>query len=90
MKTALELARKISIEIWKTYDDSYGYATEKINKCKEVSTDNPENFYFFFGQFDSRNQKKFMEKVIYTEESEERNWLLTKINDYIFELAIRQ
>jgi len=58
-KEALELAKKISISIWKTYDDTYGYASKKIANCEAEGTDDPESMLFFWQQFDVLNQNEF-------------------------------
>jgi hypothetical protein len=67
-KRELELAKKISNEIWATYDDKFGYATEKQEKNNSVSTDIPDNIWFFWGQFDSHNQEKFWDKVVHSDD----------------------
>lgn len=49
--------RDRAIDIWKTYDDEFGYATEKINGIKDLK--NTEgNFMFIVSQFDHWNQKR--------------------------------
>lgn len=49
-----------SIEIWSSYNDEHGYASEKINKIK--SMDNyMGNFMHIIGMFDLNNQKKLSE-----------------------------
>ena len=53
----------VSNIIWETYDDTHGYATEKIEKNNSVSIDNEENFWFFWGQFDHINQRKMLDMV---------------------------
>jgi len=57
----LQLAKDIADTIWSTYDDTYGYGTEKKEINKEVSTNNIDNIYFFVGQFDWKNQSKMIE-----------------------------
>lgn len=49
--------RDKSIEIWKTYDDEFGYATEKINGIKDLENTGG-NFMYIVSQFDHWNQKK--------------------------------
>jgi hypothetical protein len=66
-KYALMVAKKISNQVWEKYDDTYGYRTEKQTANDKVSTDNPENIWFFWGQFDHDNQREFYELV--TEEA---------------------
>lgn len=62
-KTALELAQKISHLIWEKYEDTHGYKTEKQTRNANVSTDHPDNIWFFWGQFDQFNQSEFMYRV---------------------------
>lgn len=49
-----------SIEIWQTYDDTYGYATEKIEQVSKI-TNVKDNWGFIVGMFDSDNQAKLMD-----------------------------
>jgi hypothetical protein len=49
--------RDKSIEIWKTYDDEFGYATKKINGIKDLEN-TEDNFMYIVSQFDHWNQKK--------------------------------
>jgi len=44
------------MEIWDTYDDEYGYASEKKN---EIDVENvSDNFMYMIARFDSQNQRK--------------------------------
>lgn len=51
-----------AIEIWQTYDDTYGYATEKIDRVKEI-TNVKDNWGYIVGMFDSPNQQKLLAKL---------------------------
>lgn len=51
-----------AIEIWQTYDDTYGYATEKIDQVKAI-TNVRDNWGFIIGMFDSQNQQKLLAKL---------------------------
>lgn len=51
-----------SIEIWKTYDDTYGYATEKINKIKDLENIR-DNAWHMVAMFDNVNQSKLLSLV---------------------------
>lgn len=62
---ALELAKKISHNIWESYDDEHGYRSEKQAINAGVKTDNPENIWFFWNQFDAQNQMKFAVEASY-------------------------
>jgi hypothetical protein len=54
--------RDRAIDIWKTYDDEFGYATEKINGIKDL--DNTEgNFMFIVSQFDHWNRIRLSEML---------------------------
>lgn len=44
-----------SIAIWKTYDDTFGYATEKTDFISKLENVN-ENFMVIFQMFDPENQ----------------------------------
>jgi hypothetical protein len=45
------------IEIWRTFDDTYLYATEKINKIKDIKNVG-DNFMYMVAMFDTQNQAK--------------------------------
>lgn len=45
------------IEIWNTYDDTYLYATEKINRIKDLKNVG-DNFMYMVAMFDNNNQGK--------------------------------
>ena len=51
-----------SIEIWRTYDDTYGYATEKIERVNSI-TNFKDNWGAIVGMFDSTNQQKLLAKL---------------------------
>ena len=51
-----------AMEIWKTYDDQFNYATNKINRIKDI--DNfKDNAWYIVAMFDIHNQAKLMEAV---------------------------
>lgn len=54
--------REKCIEIWETYDDTYGYATEKINQIKEILNIR-DNFMYMVAMFDHDNQLKLAGKL---------------------------
>lgn len=56
-----ELKEK-AIEIWKTYDDTYGYASEKINRIKDIPNIS-DNFMMMVAMFDSNNQARLAIKL---------------------------
>lgn len=46
-----------AIQIWQGYDDTYGYATDKINAIKDIQNIQ-DNFMYMFAMFDDENQAK--------------------------------
>jgi hypothetical protein len=56
-----ELKEK-AIEVWKTYDNRFGYADEKINRIKDISNVG-DNFMFIVAMFDDENQRKLASKL---------------------------
>jgi len=56
-----ELKEK-AIEIWQTYDNTYGYADEKVNRIKDIKNIG-DNFMYMVAMFDIVNQKKLAEKM---------------------------
>jgi|ERR1039458_5482256 hypothetical protein len=44
-----------SIRIWQTYDDTYGYATEKIDRINSIENYS-DNYMAIVGMFDNNNQ----------------------------------
>lgn len=56
-----ELKRE-AINIWQTYDDTHGYATEKISMIEPIKN-YADNFGTFVGMFDIKNQRKLYDAV---------------------------
>lgn len=56
-----ELKEK-AIEIWNTYDDRFGYASEKINAIKDIKNIG-DNFMYMVAMFDGDNQAKLARKL---------------------------
>jgi hypothetical protein len=54
--------KQAAIEIWKTYDDEFGYATEKIDQVNSLSNFK-DNWGTFVGMFDIHNQRKLYDAV---------------------------
>ena len=63
-----------AIEIWQTYDDTYGYATEKIDRVKEIKNVK-DNWDFIVGMFDSTNQAKLVNKLSPEAREKVMQWL---------------
>ena len=49
--------KKCCIAIWNTYDDTYGYASEKIKAIKDIQNVQ-DNFMYMAAMFDSNNIEK--------------------------------
>ena len=50
------------IWLWRTYDNEYGYANEKIDAIKDIRNVG-DNFMFMFAMFDVQNQAKIVGKL---------------------------
>jgi len=74
--------KETCIDIWNTYDDEYGYRTEKVNAIKDIENVG-DNFMFMFAMFDIHNQIKVVRSV----SSETRKEILSRLpTDYLFYL----
>lgn len=51
-----EEVKRCAIAIWKTYDDTYGYASEKIRTVEDVDNVS-DNFMYIVAMFDDINQR---------------------------------
>ena len=51
-----------AIEVWKTYDNKYGYVDEKVNRIKDIKNVQ-DNFMYIIAMFDIQNQEKLAEKL---------------------------
>lgn len=51
-----------AIKIWQTYDDTYGYATEKISYLNSFANVG-DNWGTIVGMFDIHNQRKLYDAV---------------------------
>lgn len=58
-----------AIKIWGTYDDTYGYATEKIERVESIENFK-DNWSSIVGMFDSSNIAKL--KASLSEDSKEK------------------
>lgn len=57
-----EEIKREAIGIWKEYDDTYGYASGKINSIKDIHNVK-DNAWYMVGMFDSENQAKLLARV---------------------------
>lgn len=53
-----------AIQIWQGYDDTYGYASEKINRIKDIPNFK-DNLMYMVAMFDESNQAKLAMRVGY-------------------------
>lgn len=49
--------KKKAIKIWKTYDNTYGYVDEKVDRIKNIKNVQ-DNFMFIVAMFDQNNQSR--------------------------------
>lgn len=54
--------KQASIALWKTYDDTYKYATEKIDRIKDIENVG-DNYAYMVAMFDINNQMKLLSLV---------------------------
>lgn len=66
--------KKAAIEIWQTYDDTHGYASEKIAMVNSI-TNFKDNWGTMVGMFDSPNQQKLLAKLSPEAQAKVREWL---------------
>lgn len=69
-----EEIRQKAIEVWQTYDDTYGYASEKINYLNSFGNVR-DNWGTIVGMFDSNNQQKLLAKLSPEAKAKVREWL---------------
>lgn len=82
-KEALEVAKRLAHVVWQTrYENSKHYIADKLEKNDIVSTDQPDNINFFFGQFDADNQFQFFVLVANLPESKIKDELTDFIIEY--------
>ena len=51
-----------AIKLWQTYDNTYGYVDEKVNRIKDVENVQ-DNAWFIVSMFDTVNQSKLLNMV---------------------------
>ena len=54
--------KQASIKVWQTMDDTYGYATNKIKRIKDLENVQ-DNAWYMFAMFDIFNQAKLIDLV---------------------------
>lgn len=70
-----EEIRTAAIEIWSGHDDTFGYATEKIDRVKALKNVK-DNWGTMVGMFDSVNQRKLYLKLSPEARAKVNEWLL--------------
>lgn len=70
-----------AIKIWQSYDDSYGYATEKINRIKPIENIG-DNAWYMVAMFDQQNQTKLLGMVQPATAAMIKDALSTEDEDY--------
>lgn len=66
--------KEAAVEIWMTYDNTYGYVDEKVNyidKIKNVK----DNWGTIVGMFDYSNQQKLLRKLSPEAKAKVKEWL---------------
>lgn len=66
--------KRAAIKIWKTYDDTYGYASEKINYVESI-TNIRDNWGTIVGMFDQDNQLKLFMALSLEAKEKLAEWL---------------
>jgi ribosome maturation protein Sdo1 len=51
-----------AVKIWQTYDNTHGYASEKIGRIMDIKNVS-DNAWFIVAQFDMPNQQKLLSMV---------------------------
>lgn len=57
-----EEIKAAAIKIWQTYDDTYGYVTEKIGSIERIGNVK-DNWMFIVAMFDWNNQAALLDTV---------------------------
>lgn len=57
-----ETIKQASIKLWQTYDNQFGYATEKVSRIKDIENVK-DNTCYMVAMFDSSNQQKLLSMV---------------------------
>ena len=52
-----EEMKRLAIQIWQTYDNTYGYVDEKVGQIKDIGNIR-DNFMYIYAMFDWENQNK--------------------------------
>ena len=66
--------KQCAIKIWQSYDDTYGYASEKIAMVNSI-TNVKDNWGTIVGMFDWNNQQLLLEMLSPEAQEKVREWL---------------
>lgn len=58
-QAAFDELKAACIAIWKTYDDTYGYASEKVDRIKDIQNVS-DNFMYMMAMFDEDNRARVL------------------------------
>lgn len=75
-----EEVRKAAIALWKCYDNTHGYADEKVNAIANVSNVG-DNFMYIVAMFDIHNQRKLSQSLSETTRKEIRDRMIDGGNE---------
>ena len=70
-----EEIKREAINIWKTYDDTYDYATGKIKRIKDI-TNISDNGMYMVAMFDMSNRRKLLGNL----SKEAEDFIMERIN----------
>lgn len=68
--------KRCSLAIWRTYDDTYWYATEKVSRVEPIENMR-DNMEYIIGMFDWENQNKLLALL-----SEDSRWYVEAMLSY--------
>jgi len=54
--------KEACVTLWETYDNTYGYVDEKVNRIKDLENVG-DNFMYMFAMFDIINQNKILSRI---------------------------
>lgn len=54
--------KRSAIKIWETYDNTYGYVDEKVDRIKDIKNIE-DNFMYMVAMFDMSNQRKLADML---------------------------
>ena len=67
--------KKAAIQLWQTYDDEFGYASEKVKRIQDIKNVE-DNFMYMVAMFDPSNQRKLSDLLTDDTKFEIRNRMI--------------